>query len=253
MSKRKVTFSEGVDNRPARRRRLGEEDEENVDVVPHSRADDEAAADRDNRDMDIGDDDSDDDSENDDEGPTENGEDEDEDEDGDGRCNVRRKYDIMASEDVEGAEETSGEFGGGYKITPFNLDEEMETGKFDKEGNYYESKGDGVRDAWADSVEFKEMYRPGESGHKPSERLPVTKEREPEPTVPPEEAARRMTAILRPGETVLAAIRRLGGGAHGSKNAKHKGAQQQRVGSLGIVLCECALECGCFLNWHYSP
>lgn len=106
------------------------------------------------------------------------------------------KYDILASEDVEGelypgidsllGERTgaSGNVGkgcfclffaclawdacvfgagqeaatlpseGGVRITPFNLQEEMEEGHFDADGNYFLNREAQIRDSWLDNIDW---------------------------------------------------------------------------------------------------
>lgn len=42
----------------------------------------------------------------------------------------------------------------GVPITPFNLDEEMEEGHFDSEGNYFIKKDQEIRDNWLDNIDW---------------------------------------------------------------------------------------------------
>jgi hypothetical protein len=42
----------------------------------------------------------------------------------------------------------------GIPITPFNLDEEMQEGHFDAEGNYYVKKDEEIRDNWLDNIDW---------------------------------------------------------------------------------------------------
>lgn len=100
-----------------------------------------------------------------------------------------RKYDILASEDVEGelyprtdcwgdkwecehrgsclwhASMDTCVFGagqeaatlpseGGVRITPFNLQEEMEEGHFDADGNYFLNQDAQIRDSWLDNIDW---------------------------------------------------------------------------------------------------
>lgn len=109
--------------------------------------------------------------------------DSDEDDDDEGSS----KYDILASEDVEG--ELGEQMGfwecgqkrflslfcmpsmdtcvfgagqeaatlpseGGVRITPFNLQEEMEEGHFDADGNYFLNRDAQIRDSWLDNIDW---------------------------------------------------------------------------------------------------
>ncbi|KAM6957892.1 LOW QUALITY PROTEIN: CD2 antigen cytoplasmic tail-binding protein 2 [Aplochiton taeniatus] len=64
------------------------------------------------------------------------------------------KYDILASDDVEGQEGATIDCDEGVPITPFNLDEEMQEGYFDSEGNYFIRKEEDIRDNWLDNIDW---------------------------------------------------------------------------------------------------
>lgn len=42
----------------------------------------------------------------------------------------------------------------GVPITPFNLEEEMQEGHFDSEGNYFIKKDEQIRDNWLDNIDW---------------------------------------------------------------------------------------------------
>lgn len=42
----------------------------------------------------------------------------------------------------------------GVSITPFNLEEEMQEGHFDSEGNYFIKKEQQIRDNWLDNIDW---------------------------------------------------------------------------------------------------
>lgn len=46
------------------------------------------------------------------------------------------------------------DFDEGVSITPFNLDEEMQEGYFDSEGNYFVKKEEEIRDNWLDNIDW---------------------------------------------------------------------------------------------------
>lgn len=46
----------------------------------------------------------------------------------------------------------------GVPITPFNLDEEMQEGHFDSEGNYFIKKDQEIRDNWLDNIDWVIVY-----------------------------------------------------------------------------------------------
>nr|XP_015195180.1 PREDICTED: CD2 antigen cytoplasmic tail-binding protein 2 [Lepisosteus oculatus] len=65
-----------------------------------------------------------------------------------------QKYDMLASDDVEGQESATLDFDEGVRITPFNLEEEMQEGHFDSEGNYFLNKEQQIRDNWLDNIDW---------------------------------------------------------------------------------------------------
>ncbi|KAH9497637.1 CD2 antigen cytoplasmic tail-binding protein 2 [Dermatophagoides farinae] len=64
------------------------------------------------------------------------------------------KYNVLDDDAIEGTERTTIEFDGDIKITPFNMDEELETGHFDKEGTYIFKKENDIRDNWLDNINW---------------------------------------------------------------------------------------------------
>jgi len=72
-------------------------------------------------------------------------------------------------------------YDGDTKITPFNLDDELEDGKFDSEGNFVFNKPDDEKDAWADSINWDQLEKEKGSG---GNELPVDQEVEEKPVDP---------------------------------------------------------------------
>ncbi|XP_030042264.1 CD2 antigen cytoplasmic tail-binding protein 2 [Microcaecilia unicolor] len=163
----------------------------------------------------------------------------DSDEEDDEEAGDSQKYDILSSEDVEGQESATIDFEGGVKITPFNLQEEMEEGHFDSEGNYFLKKEAEIRDNWLDNIDWVKIKE-----QVPGKQKPQTEDEEDEDSEREEHKALERKAVLegllemlRPGETVARAIQRLGGKgtkspgagwAHGSrkKQAEHDRAKE---------------------------
>ncbi|KAI1884763.1 hypothetical protein AGOR_G00229850 [Albula goreensis] len=78
----------------------------------------------------------------------------DSDEEDEGEGEESSKYNILASDDVEGQEEATIDCDEGVPITPFNLNEEMQEGHFDSEGNYFIKKEEEIRDNWLDNIDW---------------------------------------------------------------------------------------------------
>ncbi|XP_047428566.1 CD2 antigen cytoplasmic tail-binding protein 2 [Mugil cephalus] len=166
----------------------------------------------------------------------------DSDEEDEGEDTNSSKYDILASDDVEGQEGATIDFDEGVSITPFNLEEEMQEGHFDSEGNYFIKKEQQIRDNWLDNIDWvrikeqpfkqkkkglgaKRTRRAGDEDEAEEEKQREEKhadqeEEEEEVTEPAEDPLASFTQhqlteavieLLQPGETVAAALRRLGG------------------------------------------
>ncbi|XP_061567838.1 CD2 antigen cytoplasmic tail-binding protein 2 [Cololabis saira] len=166
------------------------------------------------------------------------------------------KYDILASDDVEGQEGATIDYDEGVSITPFNLDEEMQEGHFDSEGNYFVKKEKEIRDNWLDNIDWvkvkeqpfkkkkkglgaKRRRRVGDEDEAEEEKQREERqggedeeEDEEEKMEPAEDPLASFTQyqlteavveILKPGETVAAALRRLGGlGGRKKRNLKEE-------------------------------
>uniref|UniRef100_A0A3B3CLC4 CD2 antigen cytoplasmic tail-binding protein 2 n=2 Tax=Oryzias melastigma TaxID=30732 RepID=A0A3B3CLC4_ORYME len=166
-------------------------------------------------------------------------------EDDEGGDTQHSKYNILASDDVEGQEGATIDYDEGVSITPFNLEEEMEEGHFDSEGNYFIKKEKEIKDNWLDNIDWvkireqpfkkkkkglgaKRVRRAGDEDEAEEEKQREEKqgdgdeqeEEEEEEEMPVEDPLASYTQhqlteavveLLEPGETVAAALRRLGG------------------------------------------
>ncbi|XP_061906208.1 CD2 antigen cytoplasmic tail-binding protein 2 isoform X1 [Entelurus aequoreus] len=167
----------------------------------------------------------------------------DSDEEDEGENTGSSKYDILADDDVDGQENATIDFDEGVSITPFNLEEEMEEGHFDSEGNYFIKKEQQIRDNWLDNIDWvkikeqpfkqkkkglaaKRKRRVGDEDEAEEERKreeqqenkdEEEEEEEAEPAEDPlasytqQQLTEALLELLLPGETVTAALRRLGG------------------------------------------
>ncbi|XP_054851460.1 CD2 antigen cytoplasmic tail-binding protein 2 isoform X2 [Eublepharis macularius] len=127
------------------------------------------------------------------------------------------KYDILASDDVEGQESATIDYEDGVRITPFNLQEEMEEGHFDSEGNYFLKKEAMIRDNWLDNIDWVKI-KEQPPGRKKAPLDSAEEEEEDDDDdlevgrTPLDKKAllEGMVDLLQPGETVARAIQRLG-------------------------------------------
>lgn len=181
-----------------------------------------------------------------------------EDEGEDGEKNS--KYNILASDDIEGQETATIDCDEGVPITPFNLKEEMEEGHFDSEGNYFINKEKDIRDNWLDNIDWvkikeqpvkkkkkglsaKRRRRVGDEDEAEEERQREEKQDEDEDEEEEESEAQEdplasytpyqlteaVVNLLQPGETVSAALRRLGGlGGRKRKGRARDGGEEEK-------------------------
>ncbi|KAM9785016.1 CD2 antigen cytoplasmic tail-binding protein 2 isoform X3 [Syngnathus typhle] len=183
----------------------------------------------------------------------------DSDEEDEGEVTQNNKYDILASDDVDGQENATIDYDEGVSITPFNLEEEMEEGHFDSEGNYFVKKEEQIRDNWLDNIDWvkikeqpfkqkkkglgakrkrrvgdedeaeEEKKREEQRENKDGDEDEDDEEEEAEPAEDPmasltqQQLTEALVELLLPGETVAAALRRLGG-LGGRKRSKLRDA-----------------------------
>ena len=122
---------------------------------------------------------------------------------------------IFKSKIVSGQEDPTQEFDGEIQITPFNMKEEMEEGDIDKEGMYIFKKRekDEVKDHWLDNIDWvKVNSQAATSSKNMSDEESSMDATEYLKKFDPIPAYKEMLTILLPGETVLKALKRLGGG-----------------------------------------
>ncbi|XP_008822081.1 CD2 antigen cytoplasmic tail-binding protein 2 isoform X1 [Nannospalax galili] len=142
------------------------------------------------------------------------------------------KYDILASEDVEGQEAATLPSEGGVRITPFNLQEEMEEGHFDADGNYFLNQDAQIRDSWLDNIDWVKIKERPLDKHQASDS-----EEENGLGQTPMSAQALLEGLLElllPRETVAGALRRLGarGGGKGGSKGTGRPSSPQRLDRL---------------------
>ncbi|KAM4628489.1 CD2 antigen cytoplasmic tail-binding protein 2 [Discoglossus pictus] len=136
------------------------------------------------------------------------------------------KYNMLAPEDVEGQESATLESEGGVRITPFNLDEEMEEGHFDSEGNYFINKEAEIRDHWLDNIDWVRI----KEGAAPRPLRTEQSDSDSEGGRAPTGMKALLEGILEmllPGETVAKGIKRLGG-TGGRKRRENQRRRENR-------------------------
>lgn len=114
---------------------------------------------------------------------------------------------------LSGQEEGTTKMQEGVRITPFNVQEEMEEGHFDAEGNYILEKKEDLRDAWLEELdEYTDEDYEKLMKKKADERLSAEDESATKSFVTDLEIYKKIIPILKAGESVMRALKRLGAG-----------------------------------------
>nr|ACO10259.1 CD2 antigen cytoplasmic tail-binding protein 2 [Caligus rogercresseyi] len=118
------------------------------------------------------------------------------------------------SQNNEGEEAETVRADGEIPITPSNLNEEKSEGNFTKDGDFVwkKDKDDSLHDSWLESVDWSSIH---EKTRAEKERREAEDDQEDELEAGYDEmkAYSHILEILKPGESVAGALRRLGGGS----------------------------------------
>jgi len=123
-----------------------------------------------------------------------------------------KEFEKLRDDDIEGQEDNTMGQDGEITITPFNLKEEQQEGTFSKDGNFvWNDKKDEIKDAWLDDIDWMKVKQ---KSLNEKTRLEEEDEKEDEEQEKYSEmdAYRSILVLLKPGESVAKALRRLGGG-----------------------------------------
>lgn len=117
-------------------------------------------------------------------------------------------------------EAKTSEFDQDIKLTPFNMKDEMDEGDFDKDGFYHWKKDkDEIKDAWLDNIDWANINSFKKSDRLTKEDPNEEEEEESEEEVDNEETEtaddqtekfKKIREFMKPGETILKTIKRLG-------------------------------------------
>jgi len=121
------------------------------------------------------------------------------------------KYDVLDDDEIEGQEDSSTiDKDGEVKITPFNLTEEREEGDFSTDGNFIWKKTVDIQDAWLDNVDWIKVKDVTQAEQKRQDANDEAED-EAEAAYNEIEVYKSVLALMKPGDTVAKAIRRLSG------------------------------------------
>jgi len=149
--------------------------------------------------------------------------------DSDEEDDTAENYDIMDEDEIEGQEDSTIDFDGDIKITPFNMKEELEEGHFDKDGNYFLKKEEEIRDSWLDNIDWVKVKAQEKPGANPNDS---DSDSNLEP-VNELQLYKQVIEFMQPGETILKAIKRLGGKSSARANASSRWKLNKKKGSEG--------------------
>ncbi|KAK0417699.1 hypothetical protein QR680_013157 [Steinernema hermaphroditum] len=120
------------------------------------------------------------------------------------------KYDKLDMRKIHGQEEATEEYEGDMKITAFNMKEDMEEGHFDSAGNFIFNKNEEIKDGWLDNIDWTQVKRragkhwlkeENEYADYPSKELGKLQLKE---------LYEKILTYLKPTETIMNAIKRIG-------------------------------------------
>merc|ERR1712168_25317 len=126
---------------------------------------------------------------------------------------VEQDETILKEDDIEGQEEDTVQFDDGITFTPFNMRDELEDGHFDGDGHYIFKKEREKSDGWIENIDFV-----GINQHPKALEAYNRDDSDSDEELPPMDLIieyRKMIKLMEPGETVMKALRRLGGGKAG--------------------------------------
>jgi CD2 antigen cytoplasmic tail-binding protein 2 len=132
--------------------------------------------------------------------------------------------DGLKLDDIEGQEESKVDIEDGIRFTPFNLKEEYEEGEFDADGMYIFNKNKNqIKDNWIDDIDWAKVKQ---AEHTKTEKVDKLVSDELPESINVIAVYRTMLKLMKPGETVARAIKRLGGaktdGSSGSTVRRNK-------------------------------
>lgn len=115
------------------------------------------------------------------------------------------KYNVLDNEEIEGMEKATVDFDGDIKITPFNMDEELETGHFDKEGTYIFEKQQDIHDNWLDNIDWTKV-----KGDENKDSDDDVEDKVGKKLANANELYRQVLELIQPMESIQKAIQRYG-------------------------------------------
>lgn len=117
------------------------------------------------------------------------------------------KYNID-NKAIDGTEKCTIEFDGDIKITPFNMDEELEDGHFDKEGTYiFKKESNSLKDNWLDNINWDRIQQDK------NEKVSESDDDDDDKSLSENkinEFYKEIIKLINPGESIQRAIQRYG-------------------------------------------
>ncbi|CAF0831830.1 unnamed protein product [Brachionus calyciflorus] len=158
------------------------------------------------------------------------------------------KYEELKREVLEdiGQEAKTSEFDDQIKLTPFNMREELEEGNFDREGYFHWKKDKSeIKDAWLENIDWANIntFKKSQDLQKPSKNEEEENEEDDDDDESSQsetgsikngddeekekiEIFKKMLLFLKPGETILKAIKRLGNSTKSSGGSSQSASQR---------------------------
>lgn len=142
------------------------------------------------------------------------------------------KYDEVVQEGLDGQEDGAARLEDEQVITPFNMQDELDEGHFDGDGFYHFKKDAEIKDAWLEDIDWVKIKQREECVNKYGSDVESDGEEPDLPDIGKEaqetlQTYQKILPLLKPGETVARALKRLGG------NKKISSAQRWKMKKKG--------------------
>ncbi len=121
---------------------------------------------------------------------------------------IAQNYNVLDCDQIDGQERATIDRDGDIRITPFNMDEELEEGHFDKEGTYIPNKTDEIHDNWLDRIDWLQIKQTIDT--KTDDSRETDDESEDKTNFDYISVYKEMLSLMQPKESVQKTIQRLG-------------------------------------------
>ncbi len=134
---------------------------------------------------------------------------------------IAQNYNVLDCDQIDGQERATIDRDGDIRITPFNMDEELEEGHFDTEGTYIPNKTDDIHDNWLDRIDWLQVKQTIDTKTDDNRETDDETDEESEDKTNFDYISvyKEMLSLMQPKESVQKTIQRLGKSCGKSKSS----------------------------------